>query len=55
MSPADETPDLLVRCDCGFEVRGPAEALVPAVIKHGLEAHNMKVSREQVLEMAERA
>ena len=55
MSQAAETPDLLVRCDCGFEVRGPADTLVPAVIKHGLEAHNMKVSREQVLEMAQRA
>ena len=55
MSPAADTSDLLVRCDCGFEVRGPAETLVPAVIRHGLEAHNMKVSREQVLEMAQRA
>ena len=55
MSHAAETPDLLVRCDCGFEVRGAADTLVPAVIKHGLEAHNMKVSREQVLEMAQRA
>ncbi len=44
--------ELLVRCDCGFEARGTEQKLVPAVQKHGLEAHNMKVTREQVLAMA---
>ena len=47
--------ELLVKCDCGFEVRGPEEELVPAVQKHGREAHNMVVTREQVLAMAEPA
>ena len=44
--------ELLVRCDCGFEARGSEEKLIPAVQKHGQEAHNMQVTREQVLAMA---
>lgn len=46
------TAKLVVKCDCGFETRGSEEELVPAVQKHGLEAHNMTVTREQVLAMA---
>ena len=46
------TKELLVRCDCGFEARGTEQQLVPLVQKHGREAHNMKVTREQVLAMA---
>ena len=44
--------ELIVRCDCGFEVRGDESKLVPAVQRHGREAHNMEVTREQVLAMA---
>lgn len=44
--------ELVVKCDCGFEVRGTEDKLVPAVQKHGVEAHNMQVSRDQVLAMA---
>jgi predicted small metal-binding protein len=44
--------ELVVRCDCGFEVRGTEETLIPAVQKHGRDAHNMPVTREQVLAMA---
>lgn len=44
--------ELVVRCDCGFEAQGAEEELVPAVQKHGREAHNMQVTREQVLAMA---
>lgn len=44
--------ELAVRCDCGFEARGTEEELVPSVQKHGREAHNMQVTREQVLAMA---
>ena len=44
--------ELVVRCDCGFETRGEEVTLVPAVQKHGREAHNMEVTREQVLAMA---
>jgi predicted small metal-binding protein len=44
--------ELIVRCDCGFEARGTEAKLVPAVQRHGREAHNMKVSRDEVLAMA---
>lgn len=44
--------ELVVRCDCGFEARGTESKLIPLVRRHGLEAHNMKVTREQVLAMA---
>lgn len=44
--------ELVVRCECGFEARGRVKTLVPIVQKHGREAHNMKVTREQVLAMA---
>ncbi len=44
--------NLIVRCDCGFEVRGPEEKIIPAVQKHGQEAHNMQATPEQVLAMA---
>ena len=44
--------ELVVRCDCGFETRGSEEKLVHAVQKHGQEAHNMSVTRDQVLAMA---
>jgi predicted small metal-binding protein len=43
---------LVVRCDCGFEVRGTEDTLIPLVQKHGRDAHNMPVTREQVLAMA---
>ena len=44
--------DLVVRCDCGFEARGTEDELIPVVQKHGRDAHNMEVSRDQVLAMA---
>ena len=44
--------ELVVRCDCGFEARGTEIKLIPIVQRHGREAHNMKVTREQVLAMA---
>jgi predicted small metal-binding protein len=44
--------ELIVRCECGFEARGTETQLVPAVQKHGREAHNMDATREQVLAMA---
>lgn len=44
--------ELVVRCDCGFEARGAEDELVRAVQKHGQEAHNMQVTREQALAMA---
>jgi predicted small metal-binding protein len=43
---------LVVRCECGFEVRGKEDEIVPALQKHAGESHNMKVTREQVLARA---
>ena len=43
--------ELMVRCDCGFEARGTAQSIVPIIQRHGREAHNMKVTREQALAM----
>jgi predicted small metal-binding protein len=48
----DLVVELVVSCDCGFEARGPEEELVSSVQRHGREAHNMDVTREQVLAMA---
>lgn len=52
MSQEAGTTELVVRCDCGYEARGTEEKLIPLVQKHGIEAHNMQVTREQVLAMA---
>jgi predicted small metal-binding protein len=48
----DAEVELVVSCDCGFEARGREDELVPKVQSHGREAHNMDVTREQVLAMA---
>ncbi len=52
MSQEAKATELVVRCDCGFEARGTEQKLIPIVQKHGIDAHNMKVTREQVLAMA---
>jgi len=52
MSNAPEPEDLVVKCECGFEVRAQEAELVRLVQKHGREAHNMDATREQVLAMA---
>jgi predicted small metal-binding protein len=52
MDDQSNSVELIVRCDCGFEVRGEAAQLIPAVQKHGREAHNMQATPEQVLAMA---
>jgi predicted small metal-binding protein len=43
---------LVVRCDCGFEVRGTADEVVGAMQDHAKNVHNMNATREQVLERA---
>ena len=43
---------LLVRCDCGFEVRGTADDVVGAMQDHAKNVHNMSATREQVLARA---
>jgi predicted small metal-binding protein len=52
MSNDSDSAVLVVRCECGFEARGPEAELIPAVQKHGREAHNMDATPEQVLAMA---
>jgi predicted small metal-binding protein len=43
-----------VACDCGKVIREPSdEELVASVQKHAKEVHEMHLSREQVLSMAE--
>lgn len=45
-----------VACDCGKTIREPDdERLVAAVQKHAKDVHDMDLSREQVLSMAEPA
>jgi len=46
---------LIVRCDCGFEVRGNADEVVEAMQAHARDAHNMNATREQVLARAQKA
>ena len=43
-----------VSCDCGKTIRESSdEALVAAVRKHAQEVHNLELTREQILSMAE--
>ncbi len=43
-----------VRCDCGFVVRSDNdEKLVTELQQHALKYHQMNLSREQVLAMAQ--
>lgn len=45
-----------VSCDCGKKIRENGDdRLVAAVQKHAREVHDMELSREQVLAMAEPA
>ncbi|MEX0874069.1 MAG: DUF1059 domain-containing protein [Actinomycetota bacterium] len=47
-----EMAELIVKCACGLEIQGEEEDVVAKVQDHGREAHNMEVSREDVLAMA---
>ena len=43
----------VINCDCGYVVRGKTDdELVANAQKHGREAHDMEITREQVLAMA---
>ena len=46
---------IVVTCECGLEVRGETDEVVEQVQAHGRDAHNMDVTREQVLAMAKPA
>lgn len=46
---------LVARCDCGWQVEGEEDEVVAAVQEHGRAVHNMDVTREQALSIAEPA
>jgi predicted small metal-binding protein len=44
----------IMKCDCGYVVRGETDdELVANVQKHAREVHDMEITREQVLAMAQ--
>jgi predicted small metal-binding protein len=47
-----DVAELLVRCACGLEIRGAEDDVVAKTQEHGRQAHNMDVSRKDVLAMA---
>ena len=47
--------ELIVTCECGFEARGGEDEVVEKAREHGRKAHNMEVTREQVLAMSKPA
>jgi predicted small metal-binding protein len=52
MSNEGQSGVLVVNCACGLVMRGTVDVLVPIVQKHASEAHNMRVTREDVLAKA---
>ena len=42
-----------MECDCGWSCRGSEEEVVAACTEHGREVHNLELSREQVLAVAQ--
>ena len=50
----EETMRKVVRCTCGVEIRGKDDReLIERVQAHAKEAHDLTLSEEQVLAMAE--
>jgi predicted small metal-binding protein len=44
----------IMQCDCGYVVRGETDnELVANVQKHAREVHDMDITKEQVLAMAQ--
>jgi predicted small metal-binding protein len=44
----------IMQCDCGYVVRGETDdEIVANVQKHAREVHDMEITREQVLAMAQ--
>jgi predicted small metal-binding protein len=58
VTPDDATPStnppgmLVVRCECGYEVRGTPDDVVAGIQVHARDNHNMQTTREQVLAKA---
>lgn len=51
----EKRPAVTVRCECGFVASGSEDEAVEAMQDHAVSAHNMKPTREQILERAEKA
>ena len=46
----------IMQCDCGHVIRGETDdELVANVQKHAREVHDMEITKEQVLAMAQQA
>ena len=44
----------IMRCDCGYVIRGETDdEIVAKVQKHAREVHDMEITKEQVLAMAQ--
>jgi len=43
---------LTVRCVCGWETHGSEGEVVEATSEHGIRAHNMAATRDEILAMA---
>lgn len=44
----------IINCDCGFVVRGDSDdELVAGAQKHARDVHDMELTREQVLSLAQ--
>ena len=50
--PDDVSQTIIVRCACGWEIRGNEQVVTEATQEHGRRVHNMVASREEVLAMA---
>jgi hypothetical protein len=44
--------ELIVKCACGYEIRGEPEVLVPAMQRHGRHVHNMEATADDILALA---
>jgi hypothetical protein len=47
-----ETPEIRVRCVCGWETIGQVDDVVAVTQEHGRRVHNMEATRDEVLAMA---
>lgn len=50
-----EENQLRLTCACGWKTEGSEDEVVAATQEHGRAMHNMEVTRERVLEMADAA
>lgn len=41
-----------VECACGWQVAGDEDEVIAETKQHGVDVHNMEVTRDQVLAMA---